>query len=163
MHYLEYKDIVQINVWVQNITEKQIKSTLGIRELNVLKSIPESIQQTFDGIELYPTLQDKAICLWVSLSRYHCFVDGNKRTALMTFIVFLEMNNYSIDIRINEIYEICMKLAINQIEKKYVENYLAQILRENQEKIQETFSVSCYLNKYKNDANLIKLLIALGE
>ncbi|WP_112235699.1 type II toxin-antitoxin system death-on-curing family toxin [Kocuria sp. BT304] len=46
------------------------------------------------GVELYPSLADKAAALLVGLSRNHPFVDGNKRTAIGAVSVFLLANGY---------------------------------------------------------------------
>lgn len=57
----------------------------GVRDENLLDSALESPFQTFDGEELYPTLQAKAARLGYGLIKNHCMIDGNKRT--MYFIV----------------------------------------------------------------------------
>lgn len=44
------------------------------------------------GVEAYPTVWEKAAALLHSLSRNHPFIDGNKRTALLTCLLLLEMN-----------------------------------------------------------------------
>jgi prophage maintenance system killer protein len=48
--------------------------------------------QTFDGQELYPSLEEKAAQLLYSLVKNHSFVDGNKRIAAALFLWFLEKN-----------------------------------------------------------------------
>jgi prophage maintenance system killer protein len=64
------------------------------RERGILKGILESIEQTFAGNELYPTVEDKAANLLYFLVKDHPFVDGNKRIASLLFIWFLEKNNF---------------------------------------------------------------------
>jgi prophage maintenance system killer protein len=51
-----------------------------------------NIMQTFDGKELYPSLEEKASQLLYSLVKNHSFVDGNKRIAAALFLWFLEKN-----------------------------------------------------------------------
>jgi death-on-curing family protein len=51
-----------------------------------------NIMQTFDGKELYPSLEEKAAQLLYSLVKNHSFVDGNKRVAAALFLWFLEKN-----------------------------------------------------------------------
>ncbi len=63
------------------------------RERGVLKGILGSIEQTFGGKELYPSVEDKAANLLYFLVKDHPFVDGNKRIASLLFIWFLEKNN----------------------------------------------------------------------
>lgn len=51
------------------------------------------IYQTFDGQELYPTLEEKAAMLLYLITKNHSFSDGNKRIAASCFLYFLNRNN----------------------------------------------------------------------
>ena len=51
------------------------------------------IQQTFDGIDVYPTTQEKAANLLYFLVKDHPFNDGNKRSAAALFTYFLNLND----------------------------------------------------------------------
>ncbi len=57
------------------------------------KSSLETIYQTFDGIDLYPTFEEKAANLLYYIVKNHSFSDGNKRIAAGLFVYFLDMNN----------------------------------------------------------------------
>jgi prophage maintenance system killer protein len=50
------------------------------------------IAQTFNGQELYPSLQEKAANLLYYIVKNHSFVDGNKRIAAACFLYFLDKN-----------------------------------------------------------------------
>lgn len=50
--------------------------------------------QTFEGKELYPSLEEKAANLLYFLVKNHSFVDGNKRIAAALFLWFLEKNRF---------------------------------------------------------------------
>ena len=52
-----------------------------------------NIYQTFEGKELYPTLEEKAAMLLYSITKDHCFHDGNKRIAASCFLYFMQKNN----------------------------------------------------------------------
>ena len=67
----------------------------GLRDMALLESAIYRSQATFGGIDLYPTTFEKAGALVHSLLLNHPFVDGNKRTAIASMLVFLELNNYS--------------------------------------------------------------------
>lgn len=59
------------------------------------KGLPGSLgalYQTFDGKELYPTVEEKAAHLLYFVTKNHSFVDGNKRIAALLFIYFLDKN-----------------------------------------------------------------------
>ena len=65
---------------------------VGVRDDALLESAIENIYATFDGIELYPTKEEKAARLGYSLISNHAFVDGNKRIGMYIMISFLELN-----------------------------------------------------------------------
>jgi prophage maintenance system killer protein len=55
------------------------------------------IYQSFDGKELYPSLEEKAAMLLYMIVKNHSFIDGNKRIAAACFLYFLEQNNLLYD------------------------------------------------------------------
>ncbi|OGK08527.1 hypothetical protein A2767_05515 [Candidatus Roizmanbacteria bacterium RIFCSPHIGHO2_01_FULL_35_10] len=67
----------------------------GIRDFALLESAILRPQTTFGGVDLYPSIFDKAASLIHSLLLNHPFVDGNKRNAIASALVFLELNGYS--------------------------------------------------------------------
>ncbi len=58
-----------------------------------LKSIIGNIYQSFDGKDLYPTIQEKAANFLYLITKNHTFIDGNKRIAATLFIYFLKFYN----------------------------------------------------------------------
>ena len=50
------------------------------------------IYQTFDGVELYPSIEEKAAMLLYLVVKNHSFVDGNKRIAATLFLWFMQNN-----------------------------------------------------------------------
>ncbi|MDD4355883.1 MAG: virulence protein RhuM/Fic/DOC family protein [Smithellaceae bacterium] len=65
---------------------------VGREKDNSFKSSIGAIYQTFDGKDLYPTLEEKAAHLLYFVTKNHGFVDGNKRIAAAMFISFLHKN-----------------------------------------------------------------------
>ncbi len=57
------------------------------------KSSLESIYQTFDRKDVYPSVEEKAAQLLYFVVKNHSFIDGNKRIAAFLFVWFLERNN----------------------------------------------------------------------
>jgi prophage maintenance system killer protein len=52
-----------------------------------------TIYQTFDGKDLYPSIEEKAAMLLYLVVKNHSFSDGNKRIAAFLFLWFLEKND----------------------------------------------------------------------
>ncbi len=51
-----------------------------------------SIYQTIDGVDVYPSIEEKAANLLYFITKNHSFTDGNKRIAAFLFLYFLERN-----------------------------------------------------------------------
>jgi prophage maintenance system killer protein len=58
-----------------------------------LKEIIGAIYQSFDGKDLYPTIEEKAANFLYLITKNHTFIDGNKRIAATLFIYFLNFYN----------------------------------------------------------------------
>ena len=58
-----------------------------------LKEVIGTIYQSFDGKDLYPTIEEKAANFLYLITKNHIFIDGNKRIAATLFIYFLEFYN----------------------------------------------------------------------
>ena len=83
----------------KNLMQRREASDLFGREKDrgVLNGILASVEQTFGGSELYPSVEEKAANLLYFLIKDHPFVDGNKRIASLLFVWFLEKNSFLSD------------------------------------------------------------------
>lgn len=68
------------------------KGLFGLEKDDSFKGSLENIYQTFDGTDLYPSIEEKAAHLLYFVTKNHSFNDGNKRIAAFLFIWFLEKN-----------------------------------------------------------------------
>ena len=68
----------------------------GVRDFSLLQSALKSPFATFDGIDLYQSIEEKAAFLGFSLIRNHAFIDGNKRIGAFVMLIFLDINGISI-------------------------------------------------------------------
>jgi len=64
----------------------------GREKDNSFRSSLDTIYQTFDGKDLYPSIEEKAAHLLYFIVKNHSFVDGNKRIAAAIFTWFLDRN-----------------------------------------------------------------------
>lgn len=71
--------------------------SVGVIDEGLLSSAIEGAFATFDGVELYPTKEEKAAKLGYALISNHAFVDGNKRIGVYVMLSFLELNGIHID------------------------------------------------------------------
>ena len=89
---IDYEEAVII---IKNL-KKEFKESVnfGIEKDDSLKSSLATIFQTFDGKDLYPSIEEKSANLLYFLVKNHSFVDGNKRIAATLFLWFLRKNNF---------------------------------------------------------------------
>lgn len=73
--------------------ENAASELFGLERGEALQSIIGNIRQTFDDVELYPTLEEKAAHLLYFVIKDHPFSDGNKRIAVLLFLHFLDRNH----------------------------------------------------------------------
>ncbi len=85
--------------------------SVGVRDNSLLESALEGCFATFDGIELYPSKEEKGARLGYSLMSNHAFVDGNKRIGVYIMLSFLELNGIKIDATNDEIVYIGLSVA----------------------------------------------------
>lgn len=78
---------------IMSLKEKFGESMLFANEKDdSFKSSIGQIYQTFDGVDLYPSVEEKAAMLLYLVTKNHSFSDGNKRIAAMLFLWFMEGN-----------------------------------------------------------------------
>ncbi len=78
---------------IEMLRDKFGASTLfGNEKDDSFKSSIGQIYQTFDGEELYPSVEEKAAMLLYLVTKNHSFSDGNKRIAATLFLWFMNNN-----------------------------------------------------------------------
>src|SRR3990172_82947 len=93
MKYPTLDEVVAIHF---RVTQKTGGSQ-GVRDWDLLNSALARPQSTFGGEDLYPSIELKAAALIQSLLLNHPFIDGNKRTALVSTEYFLYLNGEKIE------------------------------------------------------------------
>lgn len=81
----------QIRMWR---SLESLSGLFGNEKDDSFKSSLETIYQTFDGKELYPSIEEKAANLLYFIVKNHSFTDGNKRIAAAVFVWFLERQDF---------------------------------------------------------------------
>lgn len=85
---LDYNEGISI----VNSMKGEFDGLFGLEKDQGFKSALATIYQTFDGKELYPSIEEKAASLLYFIVKNHAFSDGNKRIAAAVFIYFLAVN-----------------------------------------------------------------------
>lgn len=77
----------------EELVEKgEATDLFGNERSDTLAGIIVTIHQTFDGKDLYPSIEEKAANLLYFVVKDHPFTDGNKRIGSFLFLLFLQVN-----------------------------------------------------------------------
>lgn len=118
MRYLSVQEILQINA--------QILGEAKVRDIKLLESATARPTHTLTGKDAYPTLTRKAAALTHSLVQNHCFVDGNKRTAFIAAVVFLELNGYKLKAKQEDVVKFMLDIANKTLDLQGIERWLKE-------------------------------------
>ena len=94
--------------------------SVGVRDEGLLDSAIEGAFATFDGVELYPSKEEKAAKLGYSLISNHAFVDGNKRIGVYVLLSFLELNGIHIEAADEDVVSLGLGVADGSMEQKEI-------------------------------------------
>lgn len=95
---------------------KETGGSDGVRDNNLLESAIETPFQSFGGIELYPSIQEKAVRLGYGLIKNHCMDDGNKRIGAHAMLVLLALNGIELSYTQKELYVVILDVAAGKQE-----------------------------------------------
>lgn len=112
---------------VIEIHKRMIESSggiTGIRDYKLLDSALQTIYQTFDGSDLYPSIIEKAARLGYALNANHPFIDGNKRIAMHMMALFLRFHEISYQPSNEEVIRVGLSLANNQMTYEELVNWV---------------------------------------
>lgn len=106
-------------VWVEKplvlmLHDRQIAEhggSSGLRDAGLLESALARPQQLFAYGDPPPDLAALAASLAHGLAKNHAFVDGNKRTAIVSCETFIELNGAILTASDSEIYPVILALA----------------------------------------------------
>ncbi len=85
--------------------------SFGIRDIGLLESAIYSAVANFEGIDLYPTIEEKSARLMFALARNHAFIDGNKRIAVFVMLMTLQLNDIKISYTQKELILLGLSVA----------------------------------------------------
>lgn len=97
----------------------------GIRDIGLLSSAIAMPFATYSSKYLHDDIFEMAAAYAFHICQNHPFIDGNKRTALASALVFLDMNGEDISYDTNKLYDAMISLATGKLNK----SAFAEILR----------------------------------
>ena len=102
----------------------------GIRDEGLLDSAVAAPQATMMGKPMFREPVEVAAAYLFYLCRNHPFIDGNKRTALATCLIFLSENGYLSQekLDVNAWEQLVLDVAASQIDREETTKRLAKVL-----------------------------------
>lgn len=125
MRYLSLAEVVDLHRRILQVTG----GAMGLRDLGALESAIAQPQATFSGVDLYPTLAEKAAALCFALTQGHPFVDGNKRVGHAAMETFLVLNGSEVEATLEEQERLILNLAAGRVERNQLVDWLRQHLK----------------------------------
>lgn len=111
LNYPSIEDIIDANKKLIYQTGGNIDGAGHFHNENSLKWVLDAIQYPLFGVDHYPTISEKASLLAWTIIDGHVFIDGNKRTGLISMMGFLEQNGFYISASENQLFDIATKIA----------------------------------------------------
>jgi death-on-curing protein len=96
----------------------------GLRDNGLLESAVLGCYQTFDEDELSPSVEEKAARMAFAICKNHPFIDGNKRTAVMSMLVILRMNGITLSYTQAELIQLGFGIADNSINYEDIASWI---------------------------------------
>lgn len=100
----------------------------AIRDLGALESALAQPRATFDDLDLYPTITEKAAALGFSLIRNHAFVDGNKRIGHAALEVFLVLNGHQSSASVDDSERVVLGVAAGTMGREEFAEWIRKCL-----------------------------------
>jgi death on curing protein len=121
MKWLQLDDIELIHIQIIDASG----GSYGVRDKERLLSALASMQQEVFGTELYPSIFEKAAVLMRGIIADHPFVDGNKRTAVMSALIFLNYNGYDTSgLKDQELEDFAVQVAVEKLDVEAIAKWL---------------------------------------
>jgi len=98
--------------------------THGIRDIGLLESARAQPEARFGGQYLHVELFEMAAAYLYHIVQNHPFIDGNKRVGLEAALVFLEINDLSLDATDDELIDLTLRTAQSLVSKTEIADYL---------------------------------------
>lgn len=87
---ITYEECIKV---IKDLKFSESSNLFALERNNGLSAILGSVYQTFNGVDVYNSIEEKCANLLYMVVKNHVFIDGNKRIAATLFIYFLNFYN----------------------------------------------------------------------
>jgi len=87
-----------------------------VRDIGLLDSAVNRPRSSAFGEDAYPSLSFKAAALLHSMTKNHALVDGNKRLAWLSTVVFCDLNGFAPRLTDDEAFQLVWDIASSEVD-----------------------------------------------
>lgn len=112
------------------ILQDQIRrygGSYGVRDPQLLSSALAMPSASFQGEYLHNDLYEQAAAYAFHICQNHPFLDGNRRTALASALVFLSLNGIELDDPQDELYKLMQNVAAGKWGKVQISAFFRRL------------------------------------
>ena len=120
MRYLTMGEVLELHRRIIN----QSGGAVGVRNLAALESAIAQPRMTFEGHDLYPSLEAKSAAICFFIVQNHPFLDGNKRCGHAAMETFLVLNDKEIEATVDEVERVILQVASENLSLEKLFNWL---------------------------------------
>jgi len=107
---VEYLDLEDVLEMVRTL------SIGPVRDIGLLDSAVNRPRSSAFGEDAYPSISLKAAALLHSMTKNHALVDGNKRLAWLSTVVFCDLNGFAPRLTDEEAFQLVCDIARSEVE-----------------------------------------------
>ncbi|MCB0525668.1 MAG: type II toxin-antitoxin system death-on-curing family toxin [Lewinellaceae bacterium] len=116
---------------IHRLLIEEFGGSFGVRDQKGLEAALSRPFQSFEGKELYPSIEEKASAILESIVVNHPFIDGNKRVGYVLMRIVLLENGFDISASQEEKYNLVMSVAKGQMKAREIIQWIRENLIRN--------------------------------
>lgn len=119
IHFLDTSHVILLH----EIAITNFGGSGGIRDMNLLESAVVQPQLFLFGQYVHSDIFDMAAAYSFHSIKNHPFVDGNKRTGILSALTFLELNGIILPQNFSNLYEFALEVADSTLNKEQISDF----------------------------------------
>lgn len=129
---IRYLTLAEYFWLAEQVTRVDADTLAKVSRIELADSALHAPQASFGGEEFYPDLLDKAAVLTCRLAWNHPLLDGNKRAAWASLVLFVDLNGGSWHPDppdVDEAEEAMLAVAAHEVDEEWFANWLRERVR----------------------------------
>jgi death-on-curing protein len=128
---VNYLDFAQSLLIAEAVTNTDVETLLLSPRIELLDSAINVPSASFGGEEAYKTFPEKIAALGFHIARNHPLLDGNKRLAWESMVMFAVINDHELSSDVDTAVEVIFNLAAGEVSQeeltRWVEIHLSKV------------------------------------